>query len=77
MSDETLPKVLTDEERRLWGRFFRWVTPVASEYNQKTWPIDASTPIDTAQYIGTFCYGYQALRSGWLLNSKKQRKKNK
>jgi hypothetical protein len=67
-----MSKVLTDEERDLWGKYFRWVCPVANEFNDKYWPVMTMTKpelqLERARYIGVFCYGFQALRVGWLLS---------
>jgi hypothetical protein len=68
-----MPKVLADEERDLWSRYFRWIYPVANEFNSKYWPvmtmIKPELQLERARYIGTCVYAYQALRCGWLLSS--------
>jgi hypothetical protein len=64
------PEEVTDDERRLWERYFRWNLPIAEQYNAKTWPVNVLTPVDAARYIGTFVYVYHALRTNWLLDSK-------
>jgi hypothetical protein len=42
---------LTDEERALWSRYFQCkpLLAIADAYNAKTWPVDRSTDVDTAQ----------------------------
>jgi hypothetical protein len=68
-----MAKVLTDEERELWTRYFCWIYPVANDFNVKSWPVLTMTKpelvVERARYIGACHYGYQALRVGWLLSS--------
>ena len=62
-----MSKEPTAEERNLWLEFFRFMNPIATEFNAKYWPVltipKAELASARAAYIGTFCCVFEILRS--------------
>jgi hypothetical protein len=60
-----IARVITPQEKRLWSRYFLCdsLLAIAKDYNAKTWPVDRATKVDTAQYIGAFCYVFEEMRA--------------
>ena len=60
-------KGIGDQERRLWGEYFRRMHLIADRFNTKYWPAlkvsKAQLELDRADYIATFCFVFELLRS--------------
>jgi hypothetical protein len=59
-----IARELTPQEKSLWSRYFRCdsLLAISKEYNARTWPVRTVTEVDTAHYIGTFCYVFATMR---------------